>query len=68
MANGEVPQLLEKINSIDALADMFDEKDVKFLNRAAVQIEVPEMLCSSEWDIFEFSNKSVCVLNLFVQI
>lgn len=51
-------ELLEKLKSSETLREMIDEKDVKFLNKMSVAVEVPEMLCSSEWDIFEFTSKS----------
>lgn len=57
LANRESSELLEKLISHEILHEIVDEKDVKFLDKMGAAVEVPEMLCSSEWDIFEFSNK-----------
>lgn len=57
IADRENPELLEKLQSNEILHEIVDEKDLKFVEKMSVPVEVPEMLCSSEWDIFEFTNK-----------
>lgn len=59
IANGERAELLEKLKSNETLRELIQEKDVKFLTKINVPVEIPVMLCSSEWDIFQFSNKSM---------
>lgn len=59
IGSGESPELLDRLNSNETLREMIQEKDTKFLSKINLPVEIPEMLYSSEWDIFDFSNKSI---------
>lgn len=54
----EIPDLLDKIRGSEVLNDMLDKRDVQFINKATVDIQIPECLKSSDWDMFEFTHKS----------
>lgn len=58
IANRESTELLEKLKSNDILNEMISPIDMKFLEKQTAPIEIPEMLCRSEWSTFDFSNKS----------
>lgn len=53
--NNEVPELLDKLTSNDTLKDIFDDKDLQFIKRNTVQLEIPDILTGSNWDVFEFT-------------
>lgn len=66
--NGET-SLQQKITSSNVLNDMFDKLDLQFIKKQVAKVEVvttkqtgedevPDILKSSDWEAFVFTNKS----------